>query len=125
MKEVLMKRSSSVEKFNLKNGVSRGRRQLRSRRLFAAIERLEPRTLLSVMIVNPKTATYTDADGDKVTVSVSLGTLMSGNFTTAASGLGDQLQTIDLSAGGFDGANLTISVVRSATSNGDGLANVG
>jgi hypothetical protein len=63
------------------------------------------------MIVNPTTATYTDIDGDKVTVKVSSGILTASLFTTAATGPGDQLQAIDLSGGGFDGVNLTISAI--------------
>jgi hypothetical protein len=85
-------------------------------------ERLEGRDVPSVVIVNPTTATYTDVDGDHVTVKVSKGTLTAGLFTTLATGKGDQLQEINFSGGGFDGANLTISVVKVV--GGDGLANV-
>src|SRR5207248_7571559 len=66
---------------------------------------------------------YTDVDGDKVTVAVSSDTLNSGLFTSVASGVGEQLQKLDLSGGGFDGASLTFSVVK--VPGGDGLANVG
>jgi hypothetical protein len=58
-----------------------------------------------------------------VTVAVSTGTLTSGLFTTVASGVGEQLQKIDFSAGGFANANITFGVAKVA--GGDGLANVG
>ena len=66
---------------------------------------------------------YTDVDGDQVTVAVNSDTLNAGLFTTVVSGVGKQLQKIDLSGGGFAGANLTISVVKAI--GGDGLVNVG
>jgi hypothetical protein len=87
------------------------------------IEPLESRIAPAVVVLNPTTATYTDVDGDIVTIKVSLGTLATGLFATTAVGLGDQLQAINLSNGGFDGTNLTLSVKQRAT--GDGLANVG
>ncbi len=89
----------------------------------ASIELLESRIAPAVMILNATTATYTDVDGDRVTIKVSTGTLTGGLFTTTGLGLGEQLQTINFSAGGFDAANLTISVVRGDA--GDGLAQVG
>jgi hypothetical protein len=88
-----------------------------------AIDVLESRTTPAVTIVNATTATFTDVDGDLATVKVSKGTLTAGLFTTVASGSGDQLQTIDLSGGGFDGASLTISAKKAGS--GDGLVNVG
>ena len=48
-----------------------------------------------------RTATYTDVDGDLITITVSKGTLTPANFQTAPTGLGDQLQEINLSMGGF------------------------
>ncbi len=94
------------------------------RAYFKALEALESRTLLSVAVgATGKTATYTDTDGDLVTIKISEGTLTSANFTTVASGMGDQLEIIDLSAGGFDGANLTVTVKKVST--GDGLADIG
>jgi len=90
---------------------------------FLTIERLESRIAPAVTIVNPHTATYVDVDGDHVTIHVSTGTLTSADFTTTPSGLGDQLEAIDLSSGGFDGANLTVTVTKAP--HGDGLANIG
>jgi hypothetical protein len=84
---------------------------------------LESRLAPAVTIVNAHTATFTDIDGDRATVTVSAGTLTAGLFATAAAGVGDQLQGIDFSAGGFDGATLTISPIKVPA--GDGLVNVG
>jgi hypothetical protein len=95
----------------------------RNRAALRDLECLESRLAPAVALVNSTTATFTDADGDKATIKVSIGTLTAGLFTTGAMGLGEQLQTIDLSAGGFDGANLTISVKKALA--GDGLVNVG
>lgn len=85
------------------------------------IEPLETRIAPAVLIgASGRTATFTDVDGDLATVSVSAGTLTTANFELAGSG---QLRLIDLSAGGFDGANLTVTAKKSAT--GDGRVNVG
>ena len=58
-----------------------------------------------------------------VTIKVSVGILTGANFVTTASGPGDQLEVIDLTTGGFAGANLTVSAKRATA--GDGLANIG
>jgi hypothetical protein len=88
------------------------------------LESLEPRLLLSVTIApNAHSATYSDVDGDHVTLTLSKGALLPANFTTAPSGAGELLQLLDLSAGGFDNANLTVSVHR--VPGGDGLVNIG
>jgi hypothetical protein len=63
---------------------------------------------------------YTDVDGDKVTITSSLGNLGAAGVVNVTAG---QLQLLDLSGGGFDGANLTFSVAKAF--GGDGLANVG
>jgi hypothetical protein len=91
------------------------------------LEALESRALLSVTIAaGGKSASFTDVDGDLVTVAVSKGTLTAGLFITAASGLGEQLQRLDLSAAAFAGANVTISVRPAAVNpTGDGLTDVG
>jgi hypothetical protein len=71
------------------------------------------------------TATYTDTDGDLVTVKVSKGTLDPGgaNFIGIASGMGGQLQQLDLTDPAFAGANITITAVPAEP--GDGFVNVG
>ena len=104
------------------SGPQRGLRR-RRRPYFAALETLESRTLLSVVILNGgKSATYTDIDGDSVTITVSKGTLTFADFTPS---VGDniQLQELDLSAGGFDGANISMKVVKNGT--GNGFADIG
>ena len=96
------------------------------------IELLEPRIAPAAIFVNATTATYKDVDGDMVTVKFTKPILTSGNVTgvlvTTGAGLGDQLQTIDLTAAGIAvspaGTNVTVSV-KLAPATGDGLANVG
>jgi hypothetical protein len=63
---------------------------------------------------------YTDGDGDKVTITASTGNLNAAGVVTVTN---FQLRLLDFSAGGFDGANISFSVVRGP--GGDGLANVG
>lgn len=89
------------------------------------IEILEARIAPAVLVnpANHRLATYTDMDGDQVTIKVSAGDLTTGViFNSVASGLGEQLKSITFTDG-FEGADLTVSVKKSAT--GDGLANVG
>ena len=76
------------------------------------IERLESRETPSVSVVNPTTATFIDVDGDKVTITLSAGKLDATLFKTQATGVCDQLQRIDLSGGGFDRVNLSITADR-------------
>jgi hypothetical protein len=84
------------------------------------VEPLEARIVLSgLVIVNPHTATYTDSDGDHVTVKVSAGTLTDAAFTFTPAGA---LAELELGPS-FYGADVTFSVVRAP--HGDGLANVG
>src|SRR5689334_22050209 len=87
------------------------------------IETLEARIAPAIVISTPTTAHYTDADGDFVLISVSSGTLSEDNFVTIEKGKGEQLQLIDLSMGGFAGADLTVSVIQRG--DGDGIANIG
>src|SRR6266436_5712377 len=94
----------------------------------STLEPLEDRiapAMATLLMVNPTTFTYHDVDGDLVTVKVSAGTLTAGLFTGIADpgGHGDQLQTLNLSGGGFDHANVTFTVKKAAA--GNGLANVG
>ena len=88
------------------------------------IEPLEARIAPAALIAtNGRSATYTDVDGDHVTVTVSAGTLVMNDFTTVATGLGDQLQNLDLSDAAFANANVTFKVAK--VPGGDGLADVG
>jgi hypothetical protein len=78
-----------------------------------------------VVAANGKSATFTDADGDRVTVKTTAGVLDAGRFTFRGTGftaMGAQLDYLDLSAAMFTGAKITISAKRST--NGDGFANV-
>jgi len=89
------------------------------------IEPLESRIAPAVVVnpLNPNVATYTDVDGDKVTIKVSIGTFTDANFTSEVRGSGEQLLLIDLHNGGFDNTNLTIRVKKAPE--GDGLAHIG
>ena len=97
---------------------------------FSLIEPLEVRiapAMATLQIVDAHTATYTDVDGDLVTVKVSKGTLDSGgaNFIGTASGMGDQLQQLDLTDVQFAGANVTITAAPPMTGPGDGFVHIG
>jgi hypothetical protein len=84
------------------------------------IERLEARIAPALVIAaNGRTATYDDIDGDHVTLKVSKGNLNMAAFSF----LDDQLDVLNLSGGGFDGANVIFTVKKVA--GGDGIANVG
>lgn len=95
------------------------------------IEPLETRIAPASLANN--VLTYTDVDGDLVTVKTTVGTFVLANTSGGGSdtftfslpdGRGhQQLQLIDLHNGGFDGADLTITVAKKP--GGDGLANVG
>jgi hypothetical protein len=95
----------------------------------SSIEPLEARIAPAVLVnpANPKLATYTDVDGDLVTITVSAGDLNLATFTTAAAGTlgGEQLKTFDFNAdAGFSGVSLTITA-KPQNGNGDGLVNIG
>jgi hypothetical protein len=79
-----------------------------------------------VVAANGKSATYTDADGDLVTVKVTRGVLSADRFTFVGTGFtaeGAQLASLDLSNTIFSKAALTITAKRGTQ--GDGFANVG
>lgn len=81
---------------------------------------------MPVQLLNARTATFTDSDGDLVTVKVSKGTLKQEDFTVVASGKGGELLALHLGDPDdqFTGAALSISAVASALG-GDGFVNVG
>jgi hypothetical protein len=81
-----------------------------------AVEVLESR------IAPASVFTFTDVDGDKVTIKSSLGDL-TGKATLVSAGAGEQLQLLDLTAAGFSGAELTVKVKKAA--GGDGQVNIG
>lgn len=76
--------------------------------------------------VNGRTATFTDVDGDLVTVTTSQGAFNIADFQLVQAGDGFQLRTLNLSDDGteFAGATISITATRSA-GGGDGLVNVG
>jgi hypothetical protein len=78
--------------------------------------------------VNPTTVTYTDVDGDLVTVKINKGALTEADFTfnNAFNTTGPQvLQLLDLhNSGPLSKANLSITAKRTAAG-GDGRVNVG
>ncbi len=95
-----------------------------------SIELLESRIAPAAVFVNATTAKYTDVDGDDVLVKFSKPILTMANvtsvlLTTAASGIGDQLQTIDLTgvAATAQGTSITVTAKHGA-SGGDGFADV-
>jgi hypothetical protein len=90
-----------------------------------SIEHLESR--IAPASLTGRVLSYTDVDGDKVTIAFSKGSLNSDNFTfDSAFGTGgpQQLQRIDISSEtDVDGTNITVKVLRS--SGGDGVAHIG
>lgn len=95
------------------------RRPDRRRGPLAAIEALEPRLALA-------TITFTDVDGDLVTVATSKGTdeLLMASLTFVDLPLGRQLRKVDFSGPDFAGSSLSITARRVGGS-GDGFVNVG
>src|SRR4051794_28894037 len=99
-----------------------------------SLEMLEARIAPSTLsFVNATTATYTDADGDAVTVKFTKPILSAGNVghvlvTTAIDATHDQLQRIDLTVMDVamvpKGTGITVTAKPGAAV-GDGLANVG
>ena len=80
------------------------------------VELLEPR------IAPASVLTFTDVDGDSVKITSSLGDL-AGKALRVAAGMGEQLQTLDLTDPMFEGAAISITAAKSKT--GDGLVHVG
>jgi hypothetical protein len=81
-----------------------------------------------VIAANGRSATFTDADGDRVTVLVSKGRLDPADFTLVAAGPGNgaQLLALNFSDDGaeFSGANVTL-VAKRTSLGGDGFVNLG
>ncbi len=73
---------------------------------------------LEARIAPASVLTYTDIDGDRVTITSTLGDLAG-----HASIVGGQLRVLDLSAPSFDGTSITVSVVKAGA--GDGLVAIG
>jgi hypothetical protein len=83
-------------------------------------------SLPSVTMVDDRTATYIDENGDKVKITVSKGRLSADDFQFSTRENGSQLRSINLSDDGdeFSGANITITA-RPTSAGGDGFANIG
>jgi hypothetical protein len=69
-------------------------------------------------------ASFLDAQGNRVTIITSKGTLAPANLILSPSGFGVQLAELDLTSGGFEGANIAVTA-KPTLAGGDGFANVG
>lgn len=90
------------------------------------IEKLESR-IAPAVLVNAKTLTFTDVDGDLVTVTISKGTLTEADFVfdNAFDSAGvQQLQLLDF-AGDKDKAGAEITITAEPGGTGNGSVNVG
>jgi len=97
----------------------------------SSIELLESRIAPAAIFVSANTATYTDQDGDLITVKFGKPILtdgVGGNvatiLATSAAGSGERLDLINLT-GVAGAAGTSISVTAKLAGNGDGLVNVG
>jgi hypothetical protein len=95
-----------------------------------SLELLEPRIApaSTLALVDAQTATYTDVDGDHVTVHFSKPILTSANLDTiletVPSGMGDELKLMDVAgAPNASGTDITVTA-KAGPSGGDGLSNV-
>jgi hypothetical protein len=105
----------------------------RARHPRLSVESLETRAVPATL-VNPRTVTYTDFDGDLVTVAFSKPVLTAANVDTVFrfdnrgvdgdNSTPQQLQTIELLSPGADGTSVRVSA-RPTQSSGDGRVNVG
>jgi hypothetical protein len=80
-----------------------------------------------VSLTGKRTATFTDTDGDLVTIRISKGALNVENFTLFPSGRGSQLALVDLkNQSEFAGATLSITAAKArGSATGDGKVDVG
>ncbi len=98
-----------------------------------SIEILESRIAPATLLPGSRSVTYFDADGDKVTVSISKGTFdLNADFDFSSLGNGaEQLQVLNLAnQTEFDGANISITAIPSKALpddpfRGDGAVSVG
>ncbi|RYD67557.1 MAG: hypothetical protein EOP84_30455 [Verrucomicrobiaceae bacterium] len=94
------------------------------------IEPLEARIAPATLAIagDQRTVTWTDVDGDLVTLKITKGTLEEGNFVCEDSGAGLVVKSLDITADEFAGASLTISakrVVEPDNAVGNGQVDVG
>ncbi len=79
-----------------------------------------------INIVNAKQVSFTDVDGDIVTVRVTQGSLDSSNFVLTPSGTAGGQQSLTLNLDDAEFANASVFITARRTSGGgDGLVNVG
>jgi len=71
-----------------------------------------------------KTATWTDLDGDVVTLKITKGTLTAANFAMLAGARGSALSKLTLTDTTFTGTNVTLTA-KPGAGGGDGRVNVG
>lgn len=87
--------------------------------------RIAPAGIIS-LTPDHKTATWTDADGDKVTLKISKGELAEGLFTTDQSpSTGLLVTSLDLTNPIFKGTSFTLTASRDPLAGGDGTVNFG
>ena len=101
----------------------------RKRSTAPTIETLESRIAPAGLIsysIDHKSATWSDADGDKVTLKVNLGELDDSVFQTDQTpAFGLIVTKLDLTAAKFAGANVLLSAVRDPIAGGDNTVNLG
>ena len=101
----------------------------RHRSTAPSIETLESRIAPAALIAfstDHKTATWTDVDGDKVTLRISKGLLDDTLFTKDTSfTTGLLVKKLDLTGAAFAGTNVTLSAVREPLTGGDNTVNLG
>jgi hypothetical protein len=101
----------------------------RTRSIAPTLEALEPRIAPAGVITisgDAKSATWTDVDGDKVTLRITKGALTDTLFDddqSPATGL--LVRKLDLTDLTFAGANVTLSAVRDPFTGGDNTVNLG
>ena len=99
----------------------------KKKRVRLQLEELENRLVPTASLLNPQTVIWTDVDGDSCSAQISKGSFALDDFTFVSSGLGQQLEEIDLTQSdvvGVAGANLVINATQ-VPPVGDGLVNVG
>lgn len=101
----------------------------RTRSVIPSIELLESRIAPAGVITfstDGKTATWSDVDGDKVTLKITKGQLEDSLFTTDQTPANGLIVTqLDLTDVKFKGTNVTVSASRDPLTGGDNTVNIG
>lgn len=87
--------------------------------------RIAPAAVLPTLSVDGRKATWTDVDGDLVTLSITKGKLEASNIDLESAGGGAILQGLDLTDIKFKGTSVTISAKTDKVLGGDSAVNVG